>query len=110
MKRNLLSVGSVLLSALVFAGCQPKPGESATAGEASVEMGPKYSAKSGLLVPSDTRESLGMKIVEVTEQTVPATLDIELRVYRSGKGSILASGSVTAGEATALKRGQTVHA
>lgn len=109
MKRNLWSVGSLLLAALAFAGCQPKPGETA-AGEASVEIGPKYSAKNGLLVPSETRVSLGMKIVEVTEQKVSATLDIELRVYQSGKQSFLASASVTPEEATALKRGQTVHA
>ena len=50
-----------MVAALALTGCQPKPGEAA-AGEETVEIGPKYSAKDGLLVPSDTRLSLGLKI------------------------------------------------
>ena len=65
-----------MVAALALTGCQPKPGE-ATAGEETVEIGPKYSAKDGLLVPDETRRSLGLKIVEVTEQKVPATLDVQ---------------------------------
>lgn len=99
----------MLLAALALAGCQPKPGESA-AGEESVEIGPKYSAKNGLHVPEDTRLSLGLKTVEVTEQKVPATLNVQLRVYHEGKESILASATVTPDEAKQLKRGQAVHA
>ncbi len=49
----------MLVAGLALAGCQPKSGESA-AGEASVEIGPKYSAKNGLHVPDDTRRSLGL--------------------------------------------------
>ncbi|MBI2950078.1 MAG: hypothetical protein HYY23_20790 [Verrucomicrobia bacterium] len=109
MKRNLLVVGSGLLAALALAGCQPKPDEAA-AGEESVEIGPKYTAKNGLFVPSDTRLSLGMKIVEVTEQKVPATLDLQLRVYQAGRESTFASASVTPEEAKALKRGLAVRA
>ena len=75
-----------------------------------VVFGPQFSAKQGLLVPEDTRQSLGLKIVEVTEQKVPATLDVQLRVYQTGKESILASASVTPEEAKALKRGQVVRA
>lgn len=99
----------MLFAALALAGCQPKSGESA-AGEASVEIGPKYSAKSGLHVPDDTRRSLGLKTVEVTEQKVPAALDVQLRVYHEGEESILASATVTPDEAKPLKRGQAVHA
>lgn len=109
MKRSLLFVSSVLLLALVLAGCKKNPGESA-AGEESVEIGPKYSAKNGLHVPDDTRRSLGLKTVEVTEQKVPATLDVQLRVYQDGKESILASATVTPDEAKQLKRGQAVRA
>lgn len=109
MKRNQFYLGSVLLAALALAGCQPKSGESA-AGEASVEIGPKYSAKNGLKVPDDTRRSLGLKVVEVTEQKVPATLDVQLRVYHQGRESILASAMVSPEEAKTLKRGQAVHA
>ena len=67
-----------MAAALALAGCQPKSAESA-ADEESVEIGPKYSAKSGLHVPDDTRRSLGLKTVEVTEQEVPATLDVQLQ-------------------------------
>ena len=108
MKRNQFCGWSVLVAALALAGCQPKPGESA-AGEGSVEIGPKYSAKNGLHVPGDTRLSLGLKTVEVTEQKVPARLDVQLRVYHEGKESILASATVTPEEAKALKRGQVVR-
>ena len=94
---------------LALAGCKKNPGEAA-AGEATVEIGPKYSAKSGLSVPSDTRLSLGLKTVEVTEQKVPATLYVQLRVYQASKESILASASVTPKEAKALKPGLAVHA
>ncbi len=99
----------MLVAALALAGCQPKSGESA-AGEESVEIGPKYSAKNGLHVPDDTRRSLGLKTVEVTDQKVPATLDVQLRVYQNGKESILASATVTPEEAKMLKRGQAVRA
>ena len=98
-----------MLAVLALAGCQPKSADSA-AGEESVEIGPKYSAKNGLHVPSDTRLSLGLKTVEVTEQKVPATLDVQLRVYQNGGESILASASVTPEEAKQLKGGQLVHA
>jgi len=109
MKRNHFWVVSGLLAALALAGCQQKSSESA-AGEETVEIGPQYSAKNGLLVPEETRQSLGLKIVEVTEQKVPATLDVQLRVYQEAKESILASAPVTPEEAKQLKRGQAVHA
>jgi hypothetical protein len=109
MKRNQFCPGSVLVAALALVGCQPKSGESA-AGEESVEIGPKYSANNGLLVPDDTRLSLGLKIVEVKEQKVPATIDLQLRVYQSGNELILASATATPEEAKTLKRGQLVRA
>ena len=99
----------MLVAALALVGCQPKSSESA-ASEESIEIGPKYSAKNGLHVPDDTRRSLGLKVVEVTEQKVPATLDVQLRVYQNGKESILASATVTPEEAKTLKRGQAVRA
>ena len=97
------------MATLALAGCKKNPGEAAVGGE-TVEIGPKYSPKSGLSVPPDTRRSLGLKVVEVTEQRVPATLDVQLRVYQAGKESMLASASVTPEEAKALKRGLAVHA
>lgn len=98
-----------MLAVLTLAGCQPKSGES-TVGEETIEIGPQYSAKNGLLVSDETRQSLGLKIVEVTEQKVPATLAVQLRVYQESKETILASATVTPEEAKQLKRGQAVHA
>lgn len=97
-----------MVALLALAGCQPKSGELVT-GEETVEIGPKYSAKNGLHVPDDTRMSLGVKVVDVTEQKVPATLEIQLRVYQNGKESIFASATITPEEAKTLKRGQTVR-
>jgi len=109
MKRNQFYVWNLLIVAFALAGCQKKPGEAAAGGE-TVEIGPKYSAKSGLSVPSDTRLSLGLKVVEVTEQKISATLDMQLRVYQVRKESLLASASVTPKEAEPLKPGLAVHA
>ncbi len=99
----------MLIAALALAGCQPKSGQSA-AGEGTVEIGPKYSAKNGLHVPDDTRRSLGLKTVEVTEQKVPAAIEVQLRVYQERKEAILASAMVTPDEGKRLKRGQAVRA
>ena len=107
MKRNYLFICSVLLAALALAGCKPKSADSA-ATEETFALGPQYSKK-GLLVPDDTRQSLGVKTVEVTEQKVPATLDIQLRIYQVGGSVSLASAAVTPDEAKRLKTGQVVQ-
>jgi hypothetical protein len=109
MKQNFIYFWPVLLAALALTGCQRKPDE-AVAATPSIELGPKYSAKNGLQVPEETRRSLGLKIVEVTEQKIPATLDLQLRVYHEGITSLLASATVTPAEAKQLKRGQAVRA
>lgn len=109
MKRYQFCVGSLpLLAAFALSGCQRNSGDSAAGGR-SVEIGPKYSARDGLFVPDDTRLSLGLKIVDVTEQIVPSTLNIQLCVYRNSGENLLASASVTLEEAKALKRGQVVR-
>lgn len=97
-----------MLAALALAGCQKKSGAAAS-GE-TVEVGPKYSAKDGLSVPLETRLSLGLNTIEVTEQKVPAAVEVQLRVYQNGRQSILASASVTSEEAKLLKRGLPVQA
>lgn len=96
------------MAALALAGCQKKSGAAAS-GE-TVEVGPKYSAKDGLSVPLETRLSLGLNTIEVTEQKVPAAVEVQLRVYQNGRQSILASASVTSEEAKLLKRGLPVQA
>ena len=107
MKRTFLPVYPVLWAALALTGCQPKSSDSAVSDEA-VALGPQYSKK-GLLVPDDTRLSLGVKTVEIMERKVPASLDIQLRVYQTVGSLILASAAVTPNEAKQLRAGQVVQ-
>lgn len=107
MKRYYLSICSVLLAALALTGCQPRSTDS-EAGDEAVALGPQYSKK-GLLVPADTRLSLGVKTVEVTEQKVPASLDIQLRVYQADGSASLACATITPDEAKRLRAGQVVQ-
>lgn len=110
MKRlERISVGAlVAVSALVLAGCQPKSVNSGAA-EQGETLGPQFSAKKGLLVPEETRRSLGVKVVEVMEQKVPTTIDVQLRVYQAGHDASLASGTVTPEQAKLLKAGQSLQ-
>ncbi len=89
-------------------GCHPQPGDPAAA-EAVVEIGPKYIATKGLLVPEETRVSIGLDLVDVTERVVSEVIEWPIRIYRSGAVSSLASGSVTPEQAQRLKDGQDVH-
>lgn len=93
------------VSVLVCAGCQAKSANP-TAVEEAVTLGPQYSAKKGLLLPEATRRSLGVKIVEVAEQKIAATIEMQLRVYEVTKNTSLASGTVTPEQAKKLKAGE----
>jgi len=97
-----------LLLVMVLAGCGSKSTDSAKAEGAAV-FGPQHSVKNGLLVPEDTRQSLGLSIVEVTEQKVSAKFELQLRVYEVGKSSTLASGMVSPEKAKVLKTGQALE-
>ena len=111
MKQNSFSILVIaVLAVAALAGCKPKTTSSAPSVEAaeSVPLGPQYSKK-GLLVPEDTRRSLGVRVVEVTEQKVSATLELSLRVYQSGDSGGRASGTVTPEQAKSLHAGQAVE-
>ena len=108
MKRNQFYVGSLVVAVLALVGCQPKSGAK-VASKATVEVGPKHSAKDGLSVPEETRQSLGLKVVEVTEQKIPIMLELPLRVYRTTEATSLASGSATPEQAKLLTPGQSVQ-
>ncbi|ODU23834.1 MAG: hypothetical protein ABS95_03095 [Verrucomicrobia bacterium SCN 57-15] len=90
------------------AGCGRKSDDSAKT-EEPVVFGPQFSAKKGLLVPTNTRDSLGLRIVEVEEQKVPATFEVQLRIYQVGTPFSLASGMVSPEKAKLLKSGQVVE-
>lgn len=99
---------SALLLAVMLAGCGRKAVET-TVAEATVVLGPQYSAKKGLLLPDDTRRSLGVKTVEVVELKVPSTIEVQLRIYQAGDHASLASGTVTPEQAKLLKPGQSLQ-
>jgi hypothetical protein len=110
MKQNnfYIPILAAVLAGATLTACKPKSTAHANEGEAVV-LGPQHSKK-GLLLSEDTRLSLGVKLVEVTEQKVPATLGVQLRIYQVDQKSILASATITPEEAKTLKRGQTVRA
>jgi hypothetical protein len=98
----------VALASTVLSGCRPK--QSDLAGEGPVVLGPQYSAKKGLLLPEETRRSLGVKIVEVAEQKISTRLDLAVRVYQSNDKASLASGTVGGEQANLWKAGQRLEA
>jgi len=106
MKRNLFTAIVVAGLVTLLAGCKPKTIESAE----QAALVPQFSAKKGLLLPEATRRSLGLKIVEVSEHKVGATLSLQLRVYRTDGGVALASGTVTPEQAKLLQAGQRLEA
>jgi len=104
--QSLLTSAATMAVMLVLAGCGRKTADI-TVAENALVLGPQFSAKKGLLLPDDTRRSLGVKVVEVTEQKVPTTIEVQLRVYQVGRDASLASGTVTPEQAKLLKVGQS---
>lgn len=104
MKDPLLACSILSVSALLV-GCGPKSTDLAAIAD-TVIVGPEYSANKGLFVPEETRQSLGLKTVEVGEQKLSSTVDFSLRVYDASGPVARASGSVTPDQASALKIGQ----
>lgn len=107
MNYPLMTRVAVLLGVLL-AGCGRKTADM-TGPENAVMLGPQFSPKQGLLLPDDTRKSLGVKVVEVIEQRVPAAIEVQLRVYQAGDQAILATGTVTPEHAKLLKAGQSLQ-
>lgn len=94
---------------IMLAACGREASSPVPAEENAVALGPQFSAKKGLLVPEDTRRSLGLKIVEVTERKISTTVEVPLRVYRSDDKNCLASGTVALQQAQRLKPGQSLQ-
>lgn len=105
---KFIAAVSTVLGVLFLAGCRDKPGPAAKA-EEPVVIGPQYSAKKGLLVPKDTSDSLGLKIVDVTEQKMPATVDVQLRVYQNTSAGSLANATLAPDKTKLLKTGQAIE-
>jgi len=94
----------LLLSLLVLSGCGKSP--ALVGAEETELLGPQYSSKNGLLLPEETSRSLGVKIVEVTEQQIPATIDFQLRFFQTGTNGGTATGSLPAEQAKQLNVGE----
>lgn len=71
---------------------------------------PEFNPKSGLLLPEQTRRSLGLRVVDVEERDIRAAFTLSLRVYESNARHARASGRVTPEQAKALRPGNTVVA
>ena len=106
MKQNnfLKFILGAALAGAALTACKPKSTLPASEVEAAVVLGPQYTKK-GLLLPEDTRRSLGVRIAEVKEQRVSATLDFSLRVYQVRDGGGRSSGTVTPEQAEKLRVG-----
>ena len=96
------------LMTMTVTGCRPHPSDSGTGTEPEV-VGPQFSAKNGLLVPEETRRSLDVKIADVTEQTVPRTIELQMRVYEAGTASNLASAPIAPALAKLFTPGQPLE-
>lgn len=107
VKRSLIVAGLALLSAASFSGCNRPSADVVSADD--VALAPQFSAKHGLILPEQTRRSLGVKVVDVAERKVTSMLTFELRVYRSEEGRAFASTAVVPQQAKLLTIGQSLE-
>lgn len=108
MKRKNIFSWLFPVAVAVMTGCGRESADSAKT-DAPVVFGPQHNATKGLLVPENTRQSLGLKIIEVVEQNIPSGFDVQLLVYQVGDPVSRASGKVTPEQAKHLKTGQPVE-
>jgi multidrug efflux pump subunit AcrA (membrane-fusion protein) len=112
--------------AIVLTGCGHKDGDGHAheAGEEGnaheAETGVTFNAKKGLSVPPETAKFIGLRVADVEERKIAATLQFSAQVYRaasearfaslepSGRPDALASGSVSQADATKIREGQTI--
>jgi hypothetical protein len=107
MRHSILHLLGVLLCAATWNGCENQPTQ--TNNEVDVAT-PQFSAKKGLLIPESTRQTLGLKTVEVIEQSMPSTLKLTLRVFQLGESNhVLASTALSLKETKQLQRNQRVE-
>ncbi|MEX2044919.1 MAG: hypothetical protein WD941_06160 [Opitutus sp.] len=100
----LLATSGILLFIAVLVGCQKRAGDLAALTEGLI-VGPEYSANKGLYVPEETRKSLGLKIVDATEDKLPGSVELSLRVYELHGDHMRASGTIGVAESQMLTPG-----
>ncbi len=96
----------IALAAALVTGCERVPDSNT---DAQPPATPQFSARKGLLLPEQTRMSLGLEVVEVTERKMAASLALPLRVYQVESDALRASGMVTPEQAKSLKPGQAIQ-
>jgi hypothetical protein len=104
---KIVCFGFAILLALLNVGCKPT---IETALQDEEIAAPSFSEKSGLFLPEATKQSLDLKLAEVTEQTVATSLPLTLRVYQTDEKAILATGVLTPEQSSQLKPGQAIKA
>lgn len=95
------------LLVLLNVGCKPT---TEAAHQDEEIAAPSFSEKSGLFLPEATKQSLDLKLAEVTEQTVETTLPLTLRVYEMNVRQLLATGVLTPEQSSQLKPSQAIEA
>jgi hypothetical protein len=102
---RILFCGLVLSISALMAGCARVPESTADSATAV----PQFSATSGLSLPEATRQSLGLRIVDVTDRKVVSTLEFQMRVYQADRTESKATGMVTPEQSKILKVGQDLQ-
>jgi multidrug efflux pump subunit AcrA (membrane-fusion protein) len=70
---------------------------------------PQFSATSGLSLPETTRQSLGLRIADVTDQNLVSALEFQLRVYQADRAEAKATGMVTPEQSKKLEVSQELQ-
>lgn len=100
----LVGAGTVALT-----GCGHKAeADNEHPAPAAAEIGVAYSAKDGLLVPSETANFIGLETVEVSERPIQATREITARIFlaaTTNEPNALASALVFPADAAMLEPG-----
>lgn len=89
---------------LALLGCH-KSASKPEANEGAKDL-PSFKEGKGLSLPNETRESIGLQVVEVSERKIVPEITTEVQVYRTTENVLYASGLVSAEQAGQLKAGQ----
>lgn len=110
---------TVCLSSLVLGGCDKNKPSAAVESGSSERFATHFKQGKGLLMPEETKKTLGLEIAEVAETKLAPTFTAEVQIFRqanelrkvSSGGNTLtaeASGQVSAEQAKPLTVGQPV--
>lgn len=96
-----------LLLLLSAAGCSR---ERIAMNEAPALEVPEFDPRNGLFLPDQTRESIGMRVVDVEERTVASFMDVSLQIYAADDRHARATGRLRTDHAEAVAPGDEILA